>query len=240
MIGIQDKTLESWAWEFLRRREDYRDAYKQCIADERFLSPAIFSYEPPRHRDESEAKWRMRAVNETGTYCMMTYRMTCARNWLLRDMVDPVLSYGPRIQFIRGTGAKLFERYDEVSDWVEIQEDDEANGEIDPDQALVSFDLTRPVKPQMKIICKLLIERQKATSKLRLTADRSANWKNYLIALDAFEMNPKITMAELGRLVGGLKNKGANYSDTGRKTLHAAQKIQKNYTDIIRGHVATV
>jgi hypothetical protein len=100
-----DLNDEEWAWEFLRRNEEYREDFRQFqetikqLKDEYGKDPKewpkdsrAFFYDPPRNKEESEKKWKNRIIDEYDTDPKQ-YRLEkgYVKKWKLKskNFIDP-------------------------------------------------------------------------------------------------------------------------------------------------------
>lgn len=190
---------QEWAWEFLRRNEEYRSDYLAFDQQRGFLEAKfgpicdwcevdlsdqveLWHFDPPRKPAESEHMWRIRAICSGAEPTKALLHKGMARRWQLQTMVDPQSDCGLHVAF-RSQG--------EPSIWFRPEDIDAtalAEEEV-PTAVYVRLDAAKSISRQLRSVRRRLIVRQRALKKEGLkwrTSLYPDRWPQYLRILDEF------------------------------------------------------
>lgn len=204
----ENLSAEGWAWEFLRRNPNYRDAYIEVNAilsryedehgSDRKSWPReepAFVFSPPKAPQEDIPAWRIRCGLEGDQLPkIVPVDQYHAHEWGLRNrMFNPEHGVEQGVRFLPPSEyPRLLRTWEEVEVYRELVETDEG-AEVDKvidDKALVAFDLTLPFKKQIARARGLLKKWQDALKtegrlKTEFPKNYKDKWRVYLRALDA-------------------------------------------------------
>ena len=196
-----DLSPEGWAWEFLRRNQDYIKFYKEfrsIISDleskygKRKDNPKKWAkypdskvYIPALEENESEQQWKGRVMLTHDNPRIINIESYYAEKWELQRMYDPTEKYSEKIQF------KLIKEYPRI---LGLQEGLDYFSHLNkvhsiplsftsPKKVLV-FDLSKSIPDQLNIAKKHLVSAQKHHFP-------KGNLPRYLRVLDGFIVGAK-------------------------------------------------
>ena len=245
-------SAEGWAWEFLRRNPDYRQAYEDVSAilseyEDKFGSDrkswpreeSAFVFSPPREDGESIKAWRARCVLGSGEPPrIIPVDQWYGQEWGLRGRIaDPSLPWAAGVKFVPPSEyARLIVKVDDLEgliDEVETTDGDGLNVFIDH-VGVVVFDMRYSLPKQLTLARQHLKQRQKElvaagnlhieSTKLHLT-----KWTRYLRAIDARAAGASHN--EIGLKLGpGHADEYPDYSAT-----HYAKDTLKQATNFVDG-----
>lgn len=248
---------EVWAWELLRRKKEYRDDWDyfealvkkaKATAGEQWRScPLVMRYEPAK-LDESEPDdvWLARIALEDGPEPVKeTVNEHLARRWGVMYMAPYDQPHSSYVTFRPDARAcpKLVRSED--SFMLLTEELGSEQGEIvvtavRSDIALVAFDLTTHLGPQIEK-AKELLDRQYEDMKKSRSIKRGSMSKQitehlvrHLQVLDARRANPKISAADIARALGYDEEAGGKTaSQQGCRWLQQAEAARDGYQDFL-------
>jgi hypothetical protein len=246
----EEPSLEYWAWEFLRRRDDYKASYKayrkeaasyQRKNGQKWKNIKV-AYDPPKKRTESESSWKRRCHDAGEIGRKLTLGGKYGMEWLLWDMHDPKNPHSKKIRFFKKplTSPRMIKDYESLDDIIKVDEGSEAEDSptlVSPDQCVLVFDLSQSLTPQHEKAWAILEEQQALCTKIvkETFRNRSKQFSIFIKILDTYNANPHISNIALGKLCGVRKGDKA-YSDAGYKNLKRAQEIQEGYRAMVMGY----
>jgi hypothetical protein len=190
-------SADGWAWEFLRRTEEYRTAYKEFIAN---IDAPPFHYSPPKLDGETDTTWKRRVLFKgQGDPEKLSRERHAARTFQLAGMYEPNLKYAAsKIRFLpHEAGPFLATVTDDLEPFVSSEARDVGIDAFQPGFCVLVFDLTASIDHQKNQAAKILKLRRQ---KYQLTPARalkfSSNWNDYLRVLDL--SGDGATVAEIG------------------------------------------
>ncbi|NBX02906.1 MAG: hypothetical protein EBR02_02330 [Alphaproteobacteria bacterium] len=232
-----------WAWEFIRRSQDYRNAYKSFLyLQEEFGADWIKKqsrdvYEPPLLSGESERKWYSRGNDQLFIAQKLTASQKCARQWQLHDMYDPTWEYnGKAILFVAEKqypmfyGDKAAIKNPQVNSIEDLQND---LVHLPTTNILyVALDTTQPLKYQLPQLKTIFANSKKLES---IKKGQSERWMTYIQFLDALDSGINI---QFTHILKAIKHKGwhaENLPLAASECREAAQKMaNEGYKGLLR------
>jgi hypothetical protein len=190
-----------WAWEFLRRNPNYQEDWAKVVARWKEILPnfepdKVLSdneaamiederfdlFEPPKLPKETDDQW----IERVGRGFKAPLHSLLAKKWGLLTMISPALNYPWTIHFESGVAARFVNQH-----W-----DGFKLGRMIGPQAAMAFDLTKPLKPQLRAAGVALADRQKyletkGALKVRRPRLNPEKYPNYLRLLDALAAGAK-------------------------------------------------
>lgn len=192
-----------WAWEFLRRNEEYVQEYQSLPALSQApgksplspgFEPAATEYHPPRKPDESLHQWRIRSVIAGHDPVTTSPRDLLVRKWGLIEPADPCKDATQQlVRFASVEPYPLQPCLDQVDEYFES----EGRGQSLPAYGVLVFDLRYSLDEQLKRARTLLKHtlRHRRQANLVTVAPKAHNapglWVKYLRVLDADATAPK-------------------------------------------------
>ena len=168
-----DLNRDGWAWEFLRRNDEYGADFEMatCSGD-----PV---YDPPKLSNESDRQWVARVVQGNNEPRKSHPLTGLGAKWGLTQMQDPADDSTPA----------FLPAYPFLPDWSDLdslygQDTDEAPISMRPDVAVIAFDATKPLSKQLELAKNLFFSRQEGVTARRKNW-KPDNWALYLRLLDA-------------------------------------------------------
>lgn len=165
---------QEFAWEFLRRNEEYRAdwrKYRALLSRHRIGKFDLIGFDPPLREGETKSQWWLRAGNASA--------IRGQRRWHIQELTDPDLAYSEmRASFLDDPNSvRLADQY-----------------KFSPEhwhKRAIVVDLRLPINEYLKKVAKVLqpIQRRLVTSgKLALVKQlrgRQREWVRYLRVADA-------------------------------------------------------
>lgn len=204
----ENLSREGWAWEFLRRNEEYRASWERYLeqaseCEKKFgkgweKNQETWVYYPERKSGETPAQWGLRVTAEEPIFWDEPLKSGAAVRWHLSEMRDPDLSFEEHGRMVRFRKRSNFPAH--LSDMIEAreylkQDDDFAFlQEFDRQFAVVAFDLNATLDKQLGDAKASLAKRQKAWLKDNTPEwknPKSKKWSDSLQLLDALRMKTK-------------------------------------------------
>lgn len=231
---MENATLETWAWEVLRRNDDYRSDWQS-----RGEIAKMTHYHPPLAKAETKDEW-MRRMSITPALDPITMRedLYRAQKWGVEELYDPEQPFSPSMHFIKPWSD--FPRFIFLPEnFYALVEDDETEERlierVGDAHAVIGFHLERPLGDQLKDAEAMLRswkEQLKMAGKIKTSghAGKKDKWLRHLRVLDALRLNPPASYAEIALALGGIKNKGAPLPDLNRdgdKLVTAARRMER-------------
>ena len=243
----QSATQPSIAWEFLRRKPEYRADYARLAE---LMSQgtgwrnadAAKVYFPPRHPDESKNRWMSRIVQDFNLDPTITpLDVFLANKWGMEAIHDPFLPFTPTVRFLEPGRdfPRLVSRPEDFDELI-VAGDLEAGGDIPVIAdwcAPLVFDITRPLDAQLEQAGRVLRQyRQRLKTEGRFNKAAGMNekpdvWVRHLRVIDALRTLPKPTSEQIAIVLGdnatkdALKHErrkqGGNFIREARKKLNA-------------------
>lgn len=222
---------EVWAWEFLRRREDYRkdmDDYvkivkkaKNLLGDKWKDGDLLAYYIPPKtDENETDEHWIKRTALMDGPDPQkLRLNEFMPKKWGLKFMAPYDQCYGKYVNFsdeLCKYPKLISDEYDlmPATEMHKVDDDgyDPAVWVVRPDKVVAVFDLTAPLKPQCDKILPILENHlnkmeEKERKKLRATKRRINKKTNehltrHLQVIDAKRTSPSISNTDIARGLG--------------------------------------
>lgn len=142
-----------WAWEFLRRNEDYKSDFLASLLPKTY-------YLPPKTASESETQWQHRVIEQDLMPEKLAASVYFARKWGIRGVLcDPNGHSKPEFTV----------KFPSIPSWDQLpayfDEFDGGARELQPGIALVLFDLTAPLTQQFTAAQHMLAQQQDGLSK---------------------------------------------------------------------------
>lgn len=254
MIGVKP---EVWAWEFLRRKKEYRDDWDyfaplvkkaKAMAGKQWRScPLVIRYEPAKlDENEPDDVWLARVALGDGPEPLKeTVNEYLARRWELMYMAPYDQPHSSYVAFRQD--AQTCPRLIRGEDSFML-----LTGELGPEQgeaivtavrsdiALVAFDLTTHLGPQIEK-AKDLLDRQYAEMKKFKDIKRIGSSKQitehlvrHLRVLDARRATPDISGADIARALGyDEETGGKTASQQGFRWLQQAETARDGYLNFL-------
>jgi len=196
-------TADGWAWEFLRRGNPYRAAYKKFIAD---TSTAPIRYDPPRNEGEDEKKWKHRVMLTTSLEPRIIRREEDAgRPFGLVGMFDAWVRYDATVIKFQplDAGPLIATAMEDVEAFLSSAVDQDGGaveGFIDSHCILV-FDLTANIDHQKTRAVEILgaVRIRRGIEPKPKAPHRDPILTDYLRALDLIEKDA--TVADIGQML---------------------------------------
>lgn len=227
-----------WAWEFIRRSLDYRNAYASFIdlqdkygASWRSAQPDD-SFYPSKNADESVNAWKFRVSGMGYSVKPITKSQKIARQWQLAELYDPASPYNAEaINYVavnkRYPAFYASERVPELPE-ISLFEDmthdflDEGNENV----MLVALDATLPAGDQLDK-ARLILERyaERFTIKKIPNKGQSSKWELYLRFLDARNAHPDMDLVEILNVIGIPEHLNENPHRIASQQYKAARKM---------------
>jgi hypothetical protein len=163
----------SWAWEFLRRNNEYRSYYKKSTIG------GASVYDPPKNAGESDNAWRARVALAGGDPRKLALAVWSAYQWHMRPpIVDPDGSKVPTFES-RFPRQLLF--FDQACPYF----DDEEPQPIAGHYAILVFDLRARLGPQLATARRQLRPLKSGLKQTRRRNISPKKWTLFLRLLDA-------------------------------------------------------
>lgn len=240
---------KQWSWEFLRRQRAYQEDYDSYLSQVHELvqkygdnwktNPKAKIFIPPLKPGESQRHWEVHVDNPRREYL----HIEMAKKWCLLDMYSPQTEwnhmtfikpwYDPMLISTPDEFEGLLKKYPTGPDDVDIYE------EVGPDRAVIAFDLTVDIEPQLKSAGKMLTAHRRPLKKQRKLntidgRDNGVAWFIHLRVLDALLETPRPTNADIGEVMGydkfqDLNSAGSDYVSNARAVNY--KKILKKAWD---------
>jgi len=232
-----DLNNHGWAWEFLRRNQNYVSAYKEyCNVLLKHKkdnnSQPLRYFTPERKKGETGQQWMKRCMateeSDPRTYDPDEWH---GRKWHLKKIISPQDYYSTEVQFVFPWPQIV--PPDSFNDFYHTP--DEAYAPIQPvtGKALLAFDLSLPINHQLKLAKNILREavRSEPIPPLK-TKEHTYLWVNYLRILDAIATTPKSTYSEIADTL--FKNdQGADPKGKAKDTYIQAVEQSERYLNIL-------
>jgi len=205
---LNDAALAVWAWEFLRRNDDYRQDWSD-IATKKYR----YHYSPPMLAGEDEGQWAARAMYELDVDHIKTlYRKYIAKKWGVQQCYDPNLPYHPSIGFIKPGSEfpRLILMPDEF-DALVVTEETDSIPHVAYDYAVIAFDIKRSFGKQVEAAAARFQQRKQYLQKHKLVkpdghGNKAHKWIRHIRVLDALRSTPRPTAAIIAKTLGGKKS----------------------------------
>jgi len=203
----KELTCKGWAWEFLRRSPDYRDAYEAFLNEAEVVeleygadwrtNPKARIYHPQIMEGESHSDWIRRCELKLGQRPLLEWLdVLWGKPFGLAGMFDPHSETADTIVFTdRDNFPLIAERPDDLDDYVDEFDLFDHESGLDtgdsvfafiPNVCVVVFDMSKSIKSQMDAIEPRLslIRKQRKIKKPHLPTIQP-EWLRYLRVLDA-------------------------------------------------------
>ena len=250
---LMDRSREVWAWEFLRRDPNYRQdflkvsQFKAKHGPEWRKQPEAKVFDPPKPDKQTEHDWALQNMMAGIPAKEIMLDEATASKWELTELYDPRQPLEQGVVFApRKFPRQIFLR-DELLDVIDDEpepEDELGSGiqRVMDNLAIVAFDMTLPVGPQIEACKPLLIEWQKKMTehqrvqKAEGHAGKNQKWLRHLRSLDARRCDPPAKYYEIGMALGGpacqMKHKD-ELERVGDGFLKSAKSTVKDYRKIL-------
>ncbi len=199
----------------------------------------ILYYSPEKKEGESFHGWRARIFMEGGIPRSLNLSGKYGEKFHLSQMHDPVQKYIQKISFITETPLFFVEQYEQVQG---IPTEVDANDKNAPtliasNVAVVVFDLTMKLRPQLNLANILATEKVKKFEIKQKNAikQKQAQWKQHIMVLDAMESDVHFSGEELVHFFG-THNHYDNFSKSGGDFKREAKKFPAKYKEILKGY----
>ena len=164
---------EGWAWEFLRRNNEYKADFKAATCSKEPV------YDPPKLSNESDRQWIARAVEADKEPRKLNPLTGLGEKWGLEQLQDPADDSAP----------SFLQAYPFLPNWRDLdslydRDAHESPIRMRPDIAVIAFDTARPLSKQLERAKDLFFSRQEVVTGRRKNW-KPDNWALYLRLLDA-------------------------------------------------------
>lgn len=194
---VKKLSADGWAWEFLRRTKEYRNAFKNFQAD---ADAPPYHYSPPKLSGEADTAWKRRVIFKGQAEPQKLSRETyAAQAFQLEAMYDPNLRYtANKIRFLPlKAGPVLAKTTDDLEPFVSSAARDAGIDAFESRVCILVFDLDASIDHQKNRAAQILKSRRKAHA---LAPSRALkfrpSWGDYLRVLDLSDEG--IAIAEIG------------------------------------------
>lgn len=238
---------EGWAWEFLRRNEDYRKSWiafqKQAAEYELTLGydwakdRSTWRFDPPLLENEKVSDWYIRCRETILDFEELPFESYCAKQWgILRRMPDPDIPFPEQPESVRFLKPLEYPRL--ISDEIEFQshafQDEEMPyREVSRNISIIAFDLTRSIDRQLEEAkLKLLIQAKHLDKQQRDRRDPKA-WPRYLRVLDAKATTSLSQIGKFFDLSPGESFQQNPEAQTASRLLDRARRWTRDYKAIL-------
>jgi len=174
-------TREGWCWEFMRRNPEYKKDYSEAKE-----KPGLI-YDPPKLEGESNSEYMQRTIGQELDPTSCAAKVYYALKWGMEPPVqDPNCGDAP----------KFLLPFPQLTKWDDIGKYFQREESVGPVlQSLqfptLTFDLTRPLNPQVKQTKKILKELAVDMSGRKQFNVLPEDWRCYLRLLDALNAMAK-------------------------------------------------
>lgn len=222
-----DLPAELWRWQFIRRMQDYREAWERAAPIERaaiikargdaakVLEAASLYFRVSGEAFDAPGDWRGLARYPMATYPNPRANAPQIAPGFVVPLIFQDMQAGSRSTFGGTEGVLIPKSY------------------VRPGHASVTFDLTAPLGPQLKRAEKHLRHAQEhygerhgflpAVREQEKPRVRDEKWPLYLRTMDA--RNDGVTFDEIGRTLRGHDNRATEYKSEAWKWHVAALKV---------------
>lgn len=236
-----------WAWEFLRRNEDYKDDWEafrmQSAKYEKEFGTnwkkhrSTWRYDPPLLENETPDEWSTRCILSVADFEELPYESYCAKKWgLALHMPDPNIRYDELKGQVQFLNPLKFPRI--VGDEIEFNVLTTHDGNL-PYSAVaarykvIAFDLSLSIDSQIKEAkIKLMSAAKYAKSKRNHRVQKA--WRRYLQALDAKSQN--VPYKDIGLCLTNAEND--DYPDrlasnSANQLIKSAKNVMAKYHQLV-------
>jgi len=201
---------QGWAWEFLRRNQAYVSDYNDYCGvilkhKKNSNSQPLQYFNPEKKEGETTQQWRARCMATEATGSSIDRPATYyGKKWHLKNILPPQTPYPIKDLFIL-PWPKIVDP-DSFDDFYYTPNEELSPTQPVPDKILLAFDLSLPIKHQLKQakskLNKAQNDQKNADTITPLkTKEHTQLWLNYLRILDAMASTPKPTYLEIADIL---------------------------------------
>lgn len=233
---LKDAQPHEWAWEFLRRNQQYRNDWLSIGATPKHVRV----YNPPRLENEDEQAWMRRVVYKLDREPnISSLTSSFAKKWGVNELSDPFASYPSTLQFIKPSDdyPRLLLFPEDIAEYVQEDEASDGSGVLHMQGrfAVVVFDMAQSLSGiGDKTDALLRQQKKRLLAEKRIEKDaigneKPGNWLRHLRVLDARRSSPPVTHKTIARSLGGaalqdktsmeLSRRGTKYVDQAKRMM---------------------
>jgi hypothetical protein len=245
---LDEAPMTVWAWEALRRHEEYRKDWEEFQASLAGNSgKQLVYYDPPKPPEWTQQHWLNHVVSKNLEPKITTESQMRANKWGLREMIDPSQPY-KRAHGFRLFGGGFPHQVQNMEDFEPmIEVIDHGDGfetqDVIQNRAIAAFNMTRPLKPQMDMLLEHLERKQMQLVSAGVllveeldTGFKGALFKRHLRSLDARRSLPRPSLSKIAALIDPKTNAGKDntaLNKVGTRYVTQAKKMAASYRNML-------